>query len=385
MPLTGGATPASVLDRALVRALRRKPLERHALRVLLRAHRLLGLLLAHRLAEMRAQDDPLQRAQGEVQASDILSEALREAVSLLGDRLDKLPERRRPHYSPSARFRILRLRHLLGLDQHDAAALFRVSAGTIATSHRFGGAEKIAEHLARAGWRIAETTVRGILREPRLPPSPVPLMTNRAVVARFVHHVWHLDLTEIPGLFGSAPRFLALVLDGFSRMPLAWIVSDERFKTDDLQQLVESARARIGKPRHLVVDKGGEFRARSFRHLVGVLGVRLRFCSAANHRANARLERFWLTLKSVLRLVPPVPHVSEDEIQRAITHYAYYRPHRGLGGATPAEVYFGETPAHLNATPPPRGRCGDRTPFPVPFTVEFVDGDDRFPYLRRAA
>jgi hypothetical protein len=36
-----------------------------------------------------------------------------------------------------------------------------------------------------------------------------------------------------------------------------------------------------------------------------------------------------------------------------------FRPHQALGGATPAEIYFGRAPSHLSAIPPPRGRPGE--------------------------
>jgi hypothetical protein len=65
-------------------------------------------------------------------------------------------------------------------------------------------------------------------------------------------------------------------------------------------------------------------------------------------------------------------------------YYGHLRPHEGLGGATPAEVYFGIQPAHFDAAQPPRGRRGD-PPVPAPATVAFLDGDPRFPLLRKAA
>ena len=56
---------------------------------------------------------------------------LREALDVLGSRWDRLPERQRPHYSPDARFRILRLRALLALSAVETARTFRVSTGTV--------------------------------------------------------------------------------------------------------------------------------------------------------------------------------------------------------------------------------------------------------------
>ena len=41
------------------------------------------------------------------------------------------------------------------------------------------------------------------------------------MTARFPNHLWMMDLTEIPGLFRIFSFKLAVVLDAFSRMPLA--------------------------------------------------------------------------------------------------------------------------------------------------------------------
>jgi hypothetical protein len=56
----------------------------------------------------------------------------------------------------------------------------------------------------------------------------------------------------------------------------------------------------------------------------------------------------------------------------------------GRCGATPAEVYFGRTPAHLSAIPPPRGRPGEN-PMDSPFRVEYLDAERTLPVLVRKA
>jgi len=63
---------------------------------------------------------------------------------------------------------------------------------------------------------------------------------------------------------------------------------------------------------------------------------------------------------------------------------ARFRPHQGLGGATPAEMYFGTTPAHLSAIPPPRGRAGEG-PMDLPFRVDYLDAERLLPLLVRKA
>lgn len=67
-----------------------------------------------------------------------------------------------------------------------------------------------------------------------------------------------------------------------------------------------------------------------------------------------------------------------------LIHYAHFRPHQALGGATPAEIYFGRTPVHLSAVPPPRGRPRER-PAASPFRVEYLDSEQRLKVLLRNA
>ena len=67
-----------------------------------------------------------------------------------------------------------------------------------------------------------------------------------------------------------------------------------------------------------------------------------------------------------------------------LVHYARFRPHQGLGGATPAEIYFGQTPAHLSAIPPPRGRPGE-VPMVLPFRIEYLDAERLLPVLAQQA
>jgi len=80
--------------------------------------------------------------------------------------------------------------------------------------------------------------------------------------------------------------------------------------------------------------------------------------------------------------------VAEDLLEKialGLVHYAHFRPHQALGGATPAEIYFGRTPSHLSAIPPPRDRPGEG-PMDLPFRVEYLDAEWMLPVLvRRAA
>jgi hypothetical protein len=86
-----------------------------------------------------------------------------------------------------------------------------------------------------------------------------------------------------------------------------------------------------------------------------------------------------------LRLLRPL--VAEDlmeKIELGLIHYAHFRPHKALGGVTPGEIYFGRTPAHLSAIPPPRGKPGEG-PMDLPFRVEYLDAERLLPVLIREA
>jgi hypothetical protein len=73
-----------------------------------------------------------------------------------------------------------------------------------------------------------------------------------------------------------------------------------------------------------------------------------------------------------------------EKVEIGLVHYAQFRPHQGIGGATPAEIYFRRTPAHLSAIPPPRGRAGEG-PMDLPFRVDYLDGERRRPVIVRKA
>ena len=139
---------------------------------------------------------------------------------------------------------------------------------------------------------------------------------------------------------------------------------------------------RISFPTRLAASK-----ARSFAESSGGLGVKQRFGAIGRKGSIALIECLWRTLKDTLGLRLIGPLVAEDlmaKIEIGLLHYAHFRPHQGLGGATPAEVYFGRTSAHLSAIPPPRGRPGEG-PIDSPFCVEYLDVERLLPLLVRKA
>jgi putative transposase len=357
----------------------------------------------------------------------LLLRIMREAAGILGERWDKVPDRHRPHYAPEQRFRILRIRGFLNLSQRETAGLFRVSTETIArwemeamsaddvvarslVSPRppvrrfadvvramvktmelvgFGGNDLIARTLARAGWKLSARTVGRIRREcrprPRIPESAAA--APRAVRARRPNHVWMVDLTDVRGLFGIVMFKVGVVFDAFSRMPLSARVFQKEPSSGEIASFVSNAVKRHGRPAHFVSDRGAYFTGGVFRRALKRLRVRPRFGAIGKKGSIALIERLWRTLKDTLGLRLLRPLVAEDlreKVELGLVHYAHFRPHQALGGATPSETYFGRTPAHLSAIPPPRGRPGEG-PMDSPFRIEYLDAKRLLPVLVRNA
>jgi transposase InsO family protein len=197
-----------------------------------------------------------------------------------------------------------------------------------------------------------------------------------------------MDVTEVKQLLGPTLQ-LAAVLDAFSRAPLTLQLFDRKPAARDMTRLLRATARAFARPKYVITDLGREFTGGAFKQVVKRLGVVQRFASKDNIKGTARLERFWRTLKESAGLYRlHLPLTSEDLEQRlelTLVHYLCYRPHGGLRGAVPAEVFLGLESAHLRAVEPPRGRPGEG-PTAVPFEFAYLDPRSRrFPVLEPAA
>ncbi len=326
---------------------------------------------------------------------------LREELRIKDARLARIPARNRPHYPPPERLAILTLRAARGWTAEQTARQFLVTALTIGhwmrcldeageaalvrmpvPVNRFPdfardlvarlratfplmGAQRIADVLARAGLHLARATVRRVLHEPRpLPDRPVPAPTitraasGRTVTARCPGHVWNVDLTVMPTAFGFwvpwVPQAwsqcwpwcwrIGVVIDHFSRR----VVGTACWKTEPsavevIAMLEAAVLASGGAPKHLISDQGSQFRE-DYRAWCKERGVRPRFGAVGRHGSIALVERFIRSLKAEgLRRLIAIPLGAAEmaeELAILIEWYNEQRPHRGLVGATPNEIYF---------------------------------------------
>jgi transposase InsO family protein len=408
-------------EHVVVSIAKRRRFDRHALSALLKAREFLALSLGLLLAKVRETADPVQRLMARVKELELLLAQAREEADILRARLEQLEPRRRRHYSPHQRFRILLFIKTYVMSLAETARRFLVSTQTVGrwvkeaslhpgcdtvgsliepmppvrryddvTRHLiqhmdemgFLGNDTIAQTLARTGWRVSPRTVGRVRKEKRI-PDPEPMLPTQSVQAQRANHVWMADLTEIPSLFRIFSFKLAVVIDVFSRMPLAAKVFLAEPGAAAMAALVQQAIRSNGTPRHFVSDQGRQFTAESFKATLKALGIRQRFGAVGKAGSIAILERLWRTLKETLSLGSLKPLTRADlerRLKTGLLHYAYLRPHQSLAGATPAEIYFGIRPAHLSAASPPRGRRGDRSAG-LGLVVVHLDPERRLPIL----
>ncbi len=249
----------------------------------------------------------------------------------------------------------------------------------------FGGNQRIAQTLARAGWKLAAETVRRIRKEDSAPiPEPaVGKPRPRPLEAFYPNHVTMADLTEISSVFRLFAFKLAVVFDVFSRFPLAARVFSHEPSGSDIADLFLSAVKRFGPPQHFVSDRGSQVTSDVFREALRQLSIRHRFGAIGKVGSIALIERLWRSAKSLhgIGILPPLTqHELERRVKLALFYYAYLRPHQDLEGATPAEIYFGLPPAHLSAVSPPRARPREGR-LEAPFHITFLDHERFLPVL----
>jgi transposase InsO family protein len=397
--------------------------ERLALRATLTASHLLGLATGVHLRYLRNQNDPLMALQARLEEAELKARLAWELLEMQTARLAKLPERQRPFYTPSQRFRILEIRNLLAWSAEQTARIALVCSNTILNWERSAdpatktvgvtippmppvrriddvvvaftqrmtrlgrvGQDLCARILARAGWCVSARSIARYRRQRTLAFStPIaPTKAHRPIIANFVHHVWMMDVSLVQQFLGP-DLYIAAIFDACSRAPLGLRVLDAKPTASDMARLFRRIVRSFGQPKYLITDLGDEFTGRVFLKTVARLGTHQRFASAQNLYATARLERFWRTLKETASLyhlhLPLTQADLERRLAAALVYYVCVRPHEGLDGATPAEVLLGIEPTHLAAVEAPRARPGEGLLEP-PFEIQYLDPDGRLPVLK---
>jgi transposase InsO family protein len=236
-------------------------------------------------------------------------------------------------------------------DAHTVNAIVDVHTDDPEFGYRF-----IADELERAGqatnerrvWRLCRdhrvwstTTKKGRRSSGKTPgPAVHDDLVQRNFTAASLDAVWLTDITEHPTLEGKL--YLCSIKDLCSNRIVGYAI-DERMTAALAVSALRSAIARRRPAGTVIVhsDRGGQFRARSFRAVLSAAGLQGSMGRVASAGDNAAMESFHSLLqKNVLNRHRRWRTRAElrYEIIRWIEHtYNRQRRQRALGKLTPVE------------------------------------------------
>jgi transposase InsO family protein len=212
------------------------------------------------------------------------------------------------------------------------------------------GVRRIRDELRRQeGLGVSAETVRRVVNDAGLGNPPVEPGRKPAGVRRFERELpnalWQIDIFTFQ-LKRMYPVYLVGIIDDHSR----YIVGHGLFRqqtTEAVLEVVKGAVGQWGAPREILSDNGrqfaawrGETRFQKVLKRQGIGHVR----SAPQHPMTlGKIERFWKTLWKEF-LEEALFASFADASQRLAYWIAYYnhqRPHQGIGGACPADRFYG--------------------------------------------
>lgn len=147
----------------------------------------------------------------------------------------------------------------------------------------------------------------------------------RRLAVRRPNRVWVGDITYIP--VAGRWRFLAVVMDQFSRRILAWALARRR-STHLTRDVLDAAIRRRGVGHRLIFhsDRGSEYSGSLFRDRLRQLGV-AQSSALRGPGENAHMESFFHSLKA--ELLHGTTFETDDALRRALRGYfQFYNGHR---------------------------------------------------------
>ena len=220
----------------------------------------------------------------------------------------------------------------------------------------FYGTRQMARHLRRQGYVVGRKRVRrlmtrmglaAIYQKPRTsdphPAHPVYRYLLRGLTIDRRNQVWCADITYIPMRQGFL--YLVAIMDWASRKVLAWRLSNT-MEADFCIEALQEALACFGAPEIFNTDQGSQFTSPRFTEVLKDVGVRISMDGRGRWMDNVFIERLWRSLKYECVYLHAFETGSELRagLARWVGYYNAHRPHSGLAGHTPDEVYYPNAP-----------------------------------------
>jgi putative transposase len=172
------------------------------------------------------------------------------------------------------------------------------------------------------------------------PEHPVyPYLLRKLTVAR-INQVWASDITYIPMARGFA--FLVAIIDLFSRLVLAWRLSNT-LDTAFCVEALHDALGRYGRPEIFNTDQGSQFTAEEFTGVLLDHDIKISMDGRGRCLDNVFVERLWRSLKyeEIYLYAYETISAARAGIGRYLDFFNNDRPHSALGYQTPASFYDG--------------------------------------------
>lgn len=222
----------------------------------------------------------------------------------------------------------------------------RVHRELVACGHRIGR-HRVARLMrvlglrarSRKRWRAGKSAKSAtVLREAG------PNLLKRKFSVDEPNRVWVADITHLPTREGTL--YLAAVLDLHSRFVVGWATSRSsgcELPLAALRQAVQRRRPGPGLIHHS--DRGVQYRAADFQHVLAREQMRCSMSRKGNCWDNAPMESFFGTLKNELMEAPFATRASANAqlFEYIELFYNRRRRHSTLGYQSPAAYELGVT------------------------------------------
>lgn len=217
-------------------------------------------------------------------------------------------------------------------------------------AHPEHGIRRIRDDLRRQeGLEVSAEKVRAVVNDAGLNNPPPRPHRRPPGIRRFErvcpNALWQIDIFTFH-LKRMYQVYLVGVIDDHSRYLVGWGLFRQQ-SADAVLEVIRGAIGQWGAPRQILSDNGrqfvawrGETRFQRVLKQQGISHVR----SAPHHPMTlGKIERFWRTIWQEF-LSEAVFASFADACQRLdhwIHYYNHQRPHQGIGGACPAERFYG--------------------------------------------
>lgn len=235
----------------------------------------------------------------------------------------------------------------------NAALLKRVREIHQASKETYGS-PRITAALKEEGRSAGRHRIARLMRENQVQAKAVNLyyrkpvnfklyyasLPNRGLMqlATQPNQVWVGDVTYLK--VGDAWRYLAVVMDKYSRRIIGWSMGRERTAALTLKALNQAAQAR--RPSHGLLfhtDRGSEYGAYAFRDRLASLGMIQSMNRPGHMTDNAFMESFFHSMKS--DVIHGRKFKSDEQLRSVIRNYIPFyngqRLHSGLNYLPPAK------------------------------------------------